>query len=186
MALIEIKKLRPYEIQLEFPSNHDSFILRNNKKSKRGEKPLIDLVVDKEELKFCVEFALFKQNSNEKGTINKTAKTVKMINDMIRLGNESYYTKRKAYFVCVADDKMLGHQLQSKILGVFPSNYLITMDIVKKQMETKTSDFDERFIKKFEEMNCSYHAKIIYNEKIEAKKINRETRMLIWEMTRKN
>lgn len=182
-ALAEVEKLQPHEIQIEYPMNIQSFIIRNNTKSKRKEKPQIDLVVEKLGLNLSVEFALFRQNSNEEGTINKTARTVKMLNDMIRLGLDSYHTKRKGYFICVADDKMLGHQLQSKIISKFPSDYLITMNVVNKQKEMKTCAFDDRFIKKFEMMKCSFKAKLIYNENLEAEKITRETRILVWELT---
>ena len=185
IAVLEVEKLKPSEIQIEFPINDQSFILRNNEKSKRKEKPLMDLVIDKGELRFCAEFGLFRQNRNEEGSINKTARTVKMINDMIRLGIDSYYTKRKAYFICVADDKMLGHQLRSGILEGFPSDYTISMDMVKQQMKNRTAAFDERFIKKFEEMKCSFQANLLFNEEIKAEKINRETRIIIWEITKK-
>ena len=145
----------------------------------------MDLVIDKVGLRFCAEFGLFRQNSNEEGNINKTARTVKMINDMIRLGIDSFYTKRNAYFICVADDKMLGHQLQSRILGRFPSDYIISMDIINQQMGNKTAAFDERFIKKFKEMKCSFQAKLLFNEEIKAEKTNMETRIIVWEITRK-
>lgn len=109
-----------------------------------------------------------------------------MIMDMIRLGIDSYFTKRKAYFICIADYKMLGHQLQSGILGKFPSKYHISMDIVNQLRKNKTADkvFDERFINKFEEMKCSLNANLIFDEAIQAKNIIMEKRILVWEITR--
>src|ERR1051326_2595915 len=86
-AVTEIKKLNPWDIQLENSIDKNSFIQRNNRSSKRSENPQIDLVIDK--LKICAEFGLFRRNKNENGNINKTARTVKMLNDMIRLGLES-------------------------------------------------------------------------------------------------
>lgn len=183
-AILKELKLQPWEIFIEYPIDIKSFEKRENKESKRNEKPLMDLVINNDELKICVEFALFRQNSNEEGSINKTARTVKMLNDLIRLGIDSYNTKRKAYFICVADDKMLGHQLQSKIIGPFPSNYEITWDIVNKQMLSKTSAFDQRFINVFKKMNTSFKANIIFNEDIEFKNKNRKTKLIIWEINK--
>ena len=150
----------------------------------RKEKPKMDLVVDK--LKMCFEFGLFRQNSNEEGTINKTNRLFKTISDMIRLGLETYFTKRKAYFICVADAKMLGHSLQSKLLGRFPSNYEITPNLIAQLSTMKTADFDERFIEKMNELNLSFNAKIIHNEEIHGSKINFETRIIIWEVICQN
>jgi len=196
IALAEVEKLKPCDIQIEVPiRNSESiqyFIPRDNKKSKRKEQPKMDLVLDKGNIGFCAEFGLFRQNRNDKGNIDQTTKTMKMIEDMIRLGIYSYNNKLKAYFICVADDKMLRHHLQSRILGEFPSDYQISMEIIKKLMEKKTAakemnkeDFYGRFIKKFEEMKCSFQAKLLFNEEIKAEKINMETRIVIWEITKK-
>ncbi len=180
IALSEIEKLKPCDIQLEYSIHKSAFKERLNKKSKRKEKPQIDLVVETEQRKLNFEFGLFRQNSNEEGSINKTARTVKMINDMIRLAVDSHFTNRESYFICVADDKMLGHQLQSKILGKFPSDYVINKELIKKQKEKKTSDFDDRFLAVFNELDLSIKSKIIFNRKVEAKLINRETRIIVW------
>lgn len=182
IAISEVEKLKPSDIQIEFPMGNQSFIPRMNIKSKRKEKPQLDLVIDKGNLRISVEFALFRQNSNFEGNINKTARTVKMINDMIRLGIDSYYTKRKAYFICVADDKMIGHKLRSGILGKFPSDYEISRKLVEQQREIKTSAFDDRFINKFNEMNFEFNAKLIFNEEVKAREIKGETRILVWEI----
>jgi hypothetical protein len=180
IALSEVLKLRPSDIQLEYSIHKSAFKERKNKNSKRKEKPQIDLIIETFEYKLNVEFGLFRQNSNENGNINKTARIVKMLNDMIRLALDSYYTKRDAYFVCVADDKMIGHQLQSKLIGKFPSDYQINNELIKNQKGKRTSDFDERFLSVFSELELEVYSKIVYNKKIEAQFINRETRVIIW------
>jgi len=180
MALTEVNGLKNHEIVLESAIDKRSFIPRDNKKSNRKENPKMDLVVDK--LNLCVEFGLFRQNSNEEGTINKTSRLVKMLNDMIRLGLESYHTKRRAYFICVADSKMLGHQLNSKILESFPANYIINKELVDKLCEKKTSNFDRRFINKMNVLNLSFNSRLIYDKEVIASKIYFETRILIWEV----
>ncbi len=182
IALAEIENLNSWDIWLESDIHEESFKNRNNKDSKRKESPQLDLVVESKNLNICIEFGLFRQNSNENGTINKTAKTVKMLNDMIRVGLDSFFTKRKAYFICIADDKILGHQLNSKIIGKFPSDYAITKEVIAKQLEMKTSDFDERFLKVFFERNIELKAKIIFDNPFEGEKIKRETRVIIWEI----
>ena len=185
IALTEIEQLRHSDIQLEYAINKSAFKERLNTNSKRKEKPQIDLVVETPHLKLNFEFGLFRQNSNEKGNINKTARTVKMLNDMIRLALDSYFTEREAYFVCVADDKMLRHQLQSKILEKFPANYQINKDLIEMQKRNKTSDFDDRFLSVFYNLDLEIMSKIVFNEEIKAKEINRETRIIIWNITTK-
>ena len=142
---------------------------------------MMDLVVKNSEINICAEFGLFKQNSNEKGTINKTARTIKMINDMIRTSLESKFTETKGYFICVADSKIIGHKMRNQYLEKFPSNYQITKDFIYHQMEQKTNKIDERFLKVFIPMNKSITSKIIYNEQLRAKNITNETRVIIWE-----
>lgn len=182
-ALTEVKNLKNYEIVLESAINSEAYIPREvSPNTLRKQKPKMDIVIDK--LNICAEFGLFRQNSNEEGTINKTNRLIKTLNDMIRLGLESNFTRRKAYFICVADSKMLGHRLQSKRLGAFPSNYQIDLDLVNELCLKKTSDFDRRFINKMQELNLSFNAKLILNEEIIADKINFETRLIAWEVVR--
>ncbi len=180
MALNSLENLKNYEIILESAIDKRSFQPRSNMRSYRKEKPKMDLVVDK--LNICLEFGLFRQNSNDEGTINKTARLVKMLNDMIRLGIEKHHTGRSAFFVCVADSKMLGHQLRSKILPRFPSNYIINHKVIEKQCESKTSNFDFRFIEIMKSLNLSLNANLVFEKEILSNKINLETRMLIWEI----
>lgn len=180
IALSEIENLNPSDLQLEYPIHEKAFNKRMNHRSKRNEKPQLDMMISRGDLKMSFEFALFRQNSNKEGSINKTGRTTKMLNDMIRLALDSYYTKRDAYFICVADDKMLGHQLRSKIIERFPSNYEITKSLIEKHKEIKTSKFDDRFTSVFNKLNFNIISEIIFNTEIQAKKIERKTRVLIW------
>ncbi|WP_281296936.1 hypothetical protein [Flavobacterium limnophilum] len=183
IASTEVKNLKNYEIVLESAISSQAYIPRQvSPNTLRKQKPKMDIVIDK--LNICAEFGLFRQNSNEEGTINKTNRLIKTLNDMIRLGLESNFTKRNAYFICVADSKMLRHQLQSKSLGPFPSDYQINLDLVNELCLKKTSDFDRRFINKMQELNLSFNAKLIFNEEIIADKINLETRLIAWEVVR--
>jgi hypothetical protein len=96
--------------------------------------------------------------------------------------NKSTELKLIAFFICVADKKIPGHQLKSKILGQFPSDYTINEKVIEKQNESRTSDFDERFLKKFKELKMTIKANIIFERKISAKKINMETKLIVWEI----
>lgn len=181
-AITVICNLRPSQIQIEVPIHSSSFIPRSNQNSYRKEKPQMDLVVETEKLNISVEFAMFKQNSNEDGTVNSTERTVKFMNDMMRLAIDSIYTKRKGYFICVADDTFLGHQLNTKLIGRFPSHYIITPEIIDRQMTTKTSKFDDRFLSVLKELNGNIKADIIFDRDVVGEKIHRITKILIWEV----
>ncbi len=179
-ALMQVYNFQPHKIQIEVPINNLTFIPTNDPKSYRKEKPLVDLVVNEKELKISAEFGLFRQNSNEDGTINKTSRLVKMLNDMIRVSLEAYFTKTAGLFICVADSKMLGHQIRSRIVDKFPSDYVITNEKINHQLTQKTNNFDNRFLKVFQPLNKIISSKLIVNEKLYASKINNETRLLIW------
>lgn len=181
-ALIETYHFRPSQIQIEVPLNNMAFIPSREKISYRNEKPLIDLVVDENQLNISVEFGLFRQNSNEEGNIDKTARLVKMLNDMIRISLETHFTSSKGLFVCVADHKMINHQIRSKIVGPFPSDYTITNDIINHQLKQKTNKFDKRFLKVFQPLNKQISSNLLVNEQLTAKNISNETRLLIWEV----
>lgn len=161
--------------------NVSSFIPRANQNSYRKEKPQMDLVVETEQLNISIEFAMFKQNSNENGTVNSTARTVKFMNDMLRLAVDKHFTSRNSYFICVADDTFLGHQLKTKLIGKFPSHYEITSEIIKRQKETKTSKFDNRFLTVFDSLQGIIKADLIYNRDIIGPE--RQTKILIWEVS---
>jgi hypothetical protein len=183
VALSEKEKLNPSDIQLEYSIHKSAYLPRDNKQSKRNENPQIDLVVNISTNKLNFEFGLFRKNSNENGGIDKTAKTVKMINDMIRLALDSKFTSRESYFICVADEKILGHQLQSKIIGAFPSNYLINKDLIFNLKQLKTSRLDDRFLNKLCELDLNINCNIIFNEKLEAISLDLETRVIVWKVT---
>ncbi|GAA4242826.1 hypothetical protein [Winogradskyella damuponensis] len=181
-ALKQERILQNYDIKLESGIDLRTYIPRPVlPRTKRKQKPKMDLVVDK--LSLCAEFGLFRQNSNDEGSINKTERLIKTLNDMIRLGLDTYFTKRKAYFICVADAKMLGHRLQSQLLERFPADYRITPNLITELCEMRTSNFDFRFIEKMYELNLSFNANIIFEEDILADQINMETRLIIWEVT---
>jgi hypothetical protein len=178
-TILQVLKLNPWEIVLEHPVHSNTFTPRSNQRSMRKEKPQIDLVV-RDPINLSIEFGLFRQNSNEEGSINKTQRTVKMIKDFIRLALDSYHTKRKGYFICVADRYMLSHQLRSRQLGPFPSNYIITMNLINQQMETIKCNYDDRFLIKLNELNFPINASLVYNQPLVGSKLISETRLLIW------
>lgn len=181
IALSKVMNLKNYEISLESAIGGDAYIPRDvSPRTMRGQKPKMDMIVNK--LNLCIEFGLFRQDSNEDGTINKTDRLIKTLNDMIRLGIVSKLTGRNAYFICVADSKMLGHQLQSKLLGKFPDDYIITSDLVDELKLMKTTKFDSRFTDKMKELKLSLSSELIFNKNIEAEKIKLETRLLVWQV----
>ncbi|WP_316826060.1 hypothetical protein [Pedobacter miscanthi] len=181
-AVMETNSLRPSQIQLEVPINGQCFIPLAEKISFRKEKPLIDMVIMEPILNISAEFGLFRQNSNENGTINKTSRAVKMLNDMIRVSLEAHFTGTKGLFICVADHKMLGHQIRSNIIERFPSSYRISNDIIEHQLKQKTNQFDHRFLKVFQPMKREIVSDLIFNEILMAEQIKSETRVLIWEV----
>jgi hypothetical protein len=105
-----------------------------------------------------------------------------MINDIIRLALDSKFTNRESYFICVADEKILGHQLQSKIIGAFPSNYLIDKGLVYRLKVLKTSRLDDRFVNKLNELDIKINCEIIFNEKLEAVYLDLQTRVIVWKV----
>jgi len=182
-ALMQSFDLEPHQIQLEVAINGQCFVPMKNTASKRGEKPLIDLVVNEDKIKLSAEFGLFRQNSNEDGTINQTARTVKMLNDMIRVSLESHFTGTKGYFICIADHKMLGHQMRSRIIERFPASYHINNPLIMHQLAQKTNNFDARFLNVFTAMDRGINSELVYNRLLQAAQIQLETRLLIWEVT---
>ena len=182
-ALMKTYNFRPSQIQIEVPINSQTFIPAKEKISFRNEKPLIDLVVDESEIKLSAEFGLFRQNSNEEGAINKTARLVKMLNDMVRVSLEAHFTGTTGLFVCVAHHKMIGHQIRSNIVDRFPSNYIIANDIINHQLAQRTNKFDRRFLKVFQPLNKNISSRLIFNDQLKAQKVKHETRLLIWEVS---
>lgn len=183
LALQEVKKLNSFDIHPEFPICDTAYIPRNHINSKRKEKPQIDLWVNTKELNIACEFGLFRQNSNIDGSINKTNRTFKMLDDFLRIFLKCHYTGAKGYFICVADSKMLGHQLRNKSLNPFPANDYTFNNLELDHIigDTKNS-LDERFMIKLNELQLNVNASLIYNEQIHSQINTLETRILVWKI----
>jgi|SRR6185437_9467686 len=182
-AISDRLNLKSWELQLEYPVCEETYIPRLDPKSKRKEKPQIDLVITNQRINAAFEFGLFRRNSNPNGTINKTGKTLKMINDFIRLGMHSYYTGHESFFICVADSFMLKHQMDCKVYDPFPaSKYSISQEEINKintAVITK-SFFDERFFQKRDSLSLNIHARLIHESEIRATNIEYLTKLLVW------
>ena len=100
---------------------------------------------------------------------------------MVRASLESKFTNTKGYFICVADNKIIGHKMQNEFIGKFPSDYEITNEFLEHQLEKKTNKIDRRFLNIFKPMNKKIISKIVYNELLISKNIKNETRVIIWE-----
>lgn len=183
LALQEVKKLNTYDIHPEFPICEYAYIPRNHINSKRKEKPQIDLWVKTNKLNIACEFGLFRQNSNIDGSINKTNRTFKMLDDFLRLFLKCHFTGAKGYFICVADSKMLGHQLRNKLLNPFPAvHYTFDNFELNKIIGTTKNYLDERFVNKLNELQLNVNACLIFNEQINSPINTLETRILVWEI----
>jgi hypothetical protein len=182
-SLTEKLKLSPWDLQLEYPVHEESFIPRLDPKSKRKEKPQIDLIILTEKLNAAFEFGLFRRNRNPNGTINKTGRTLKMLNDFVRLGLHSYYTRHESFFVCVADSFMLKHRMDCKVYDAFPASkyYVAQSQIEQIKLAVKTVEhLDERFFKKAETIKLSITADLIYDSEIKADTLEHTTKILVW------
>ncbi len=186
LALQEMKVIHPWEIQLEHPLHLDSFVSNLHENSKRKEKPQVDLMIDTDTVKMCVEFAFFRRNSNPTGGIKVTENTFKMLNDFMRLALHSHHTKCASYFVCVADKKMLGYQLGDGSLGIFPAvQYVFDHTLLSVMVENYKSgkkEISDKFLNKLQELNITISANLKYNEVITTELNPLETRILIWEV----
>jgi hypothetical protein len=184
-ALSEVLELQTWDLQLEYPVHNESYIPRNDIKSKRKENPQIDLVVSNDKIKTAFEFGLFKRNSNPNGTVNKTGRTLKMINDFVRLGLHKHYTNEESFFICVADSFMINHQMDSKIFDSFPAGkyYFTSIELERLRKAVKTDNFfDERFLKKAELIKLSIKADLIYESVIQANTLEHLTKIIIWKV----
>ncbi len=184
-ALVEQLKLEPWQIQLEYPLHTNTFFPRQNARRKRDEKPQIDLFVKTNDKNFCVEFAIFKRNKVDGSAGNDTEYAFKILNDFMRLGLQAYFTNADAYFVCVADKIMLGKQLWSKKLPIFPSevykfNSVTLADIMLDYKSAKK--IDDRFFKKFKELDLTIVAEKIFDELVVSEINQIETRTLVWKI----
>jgi len=184
-ALTQVLKLKTWDLQLEYPISDDAYVPRMDPKSRRKENPQIDLVITNENLNASFEFGFFKRNSNPKGTINKTGRTLKMINDFVRLGLYSFYTRSESYFVCVADSFMLKHRMDCKVYEAFPATkYYVSLNEINHLRDAVITKgfFDERFFQKAESLNVSFEASLIHSAEIIAKTLEHETRTLVWKI----
>lgn len=186
LALQEMKVLNPWEIQLEHPLHLDSFVSNLHENSKRKEKPQVDLMIDTDTVKMCVEFAFFRRNSNPESNIKVTENTFKMINDFMRLALHSHNVKCKSYFICVADSKMLGRQLWDKTFEIFPSlQYKFDHEsllVLVENFKSGKKQINDKFLNKLKELNLTIVANLIYNEAVTTELNPLETRILIWEV----
>jgi hypothetical protein len=187
LAIQEIKKIPAHKIQLEHPMHQNAFIRRNDPRSYRKEKPQIDLWIDEPELKACFEFGLFKHNSNINGSINKTDRIYKMLSDFIRLSLQSFYCNSDAYFICVADKKIINHQLRNKWLPPFPAlEYKLNSNQLDNLLQSTKSIIDPRFLEKFRELNLNLSATKIFDEIIYSKINTLETHIITWKVKSTN
>ena len=185
-ALQKTKNLHPWELQLEYPIHINAFIPNKVEGSKRNEKPQIDLLVNNHDFKICAEFAMFRRNSNPDSDIAVTENTIKMLNDFVRLALQSYYTNSDAYFVCVADAKMLEYQLNKiENFPVFPGKkYRISFDSIESIITKYKSGkkFDMRFVSKKQELLLEIEANLVFEEQINSTLNPLLTKILIWKI----
>jgi hypothetical protein len=86
-----------------------------------------------------------------------------MVSDFTRLSLQSHITKSKAYFICVADDKMMGHKLQSEILPEFPSKqYNLDHHVISKLLRSTKTKIKDRFFIKAKEPEIGTEANLIF------------------------
>lgn len=186
LALKEELHVSPWDMQLEHPIVGNAFAPRNDAKSKRKEKPKVDLWVDAQDQKLTFEFGIFKRNSVDNSPINDTEYAFKILNDLMRLALVKHLTKCDAYFVCVADAMMLGRQLSHKKLSAFPSrsytfNHTELVDIMANYDSAKK--IDSRFLVQLDRLNVRVIANLVFNERIVSPLNTLETRILVWEVT---
>lgn len=181
-SIIEEYSIPTWYMQLERSMHPNSYALRTIPRRKRKENRLIDLLVHCDRFNVCFEFGLFRKYSNSKGNIDVTAKTGKVINDVLRLSLESHLAQRESYFVGVADNKMIGHQLQNKLLDAFPANYEVDAELLGRLCDGKTfrDQIDAGFKAKFEQYGLSFDAKIHFNEALHGAHVEHETRLIVW------
>ena len=186
-ALREIKKLEPWQLHLEYPVSEGTYHPRKTVGSKRKENPQVDLWIHEGSLKLCIEFGFFRRNSNDKGSISVTENVFKMLNDFIRIAIQSKTNSSSAYFICVADQKMLNTELY-KYDGFenFPApQYIFDWKIMNDLVGTYTSakKIDDRFLQIMKELKMKITANQIFKKEIFSKINTFKTEVLIWEVT---
>lgn len=192
-AIKKETQIKNWEINLEYPINKNAFISDKNEKSKREQNPQIDLYINSDEVNLIAEFGFFRRNSVKDSTINVTEKTFKMFNDIIRLALHNYFEKEKndAYFVCVADEKMLDKGYNKIKLPKFPGEiYEITVDLlneIKDKYKTSNETIQDKFLKKFYELNrnnkITISANLICEKKLNRSNDNLNAKILFYKIT---
>ena len=170
VALMNVFSLKSHDIQVEVPIHKETFIERNTPGSKRKESPQIDLFSKIGDRGITVEFGIFKRNSNINASINQTESVFKILNDMLRLSLNQNYTDCDAYFVCVADEKLIGKKLRGNMFPAFPpQKYEFNHSNIEswvQSIKSAESKFDDRFFPKASELRLLINASLIYDEKI--------------------
>jgi hypothetical protein len=204
IAFMNNNNLQPYDIQVEYPINPNAFVSNLHPNSKRKENPQIDLFCNHPNKVITAEFGLFKRNSNPNGQVNAPEKVFKMLNDMLRLSLNQIFNHNEAFFVCVADSKILGKQMRNNILPAFPAaTYVfnhVDINTWIRNLKSAESIFDKRFVDKANILQLSINAELIFNQRIQnpaqplaAANLNTfpatnnlETRTLVYKITGKN
>jgi hypothetical protein len=185
-AASKIFKLRSWEIQVEYPFPEETYHSLKNTRSRRKENPKVDMSFTIGMVRNYFEFGLFKRNGNMDGQINATARIYKMLNDFMRLSTlKRFDPDSKAFFICVADQKILGHKLQNEEIHKFPAKvYSVSGDILDKFSKTKTGkkNIDEKFLRKLKQLEISIKARLIYEHELTPGINELETRILVWEI----
>jgi hypothetical protein len=204
IAFMNNNNLQPFDIQIEYPINPNAFISNLHPNSKRKENPQIDLFCNRPNKVITAEFGLFKRNSNPNAPVNAPEKVFKMLNDMLRLSLNQIFYRNEAFFVCVADSKILGAQMRNNVLPAFPAaNYVfnhIDINTWISTLKSAESNFDKRFVDKANVLQLSINAELIFNQRIQnpaqpqqaadlnvfPATNNLETRALVYKITGKN
>lgn len=204
IAFMNNKNLQPHDIQVEYPINPNAFVSNLHPNSKRKENPQIDLFCNHPNKVITAEFGLFKRNSNPNAPVNAPEKVFKMLNDMLRLSLNQIFNRNEAFFICVADSKILGAQMRNNILPVFPAAAYVFnhLDINTwiRNLKSAESNFDKRFVDKANILQLSINAELIFNQRIQnpaqpqaganlstfPATNNLETRALVYKITGKN
>jgi 2-polyprenyl-3-methyl-5-hydroxy-6-metoxy-1,4-benzoquinol methylase len=170
IAFMNNLNLQSHDIQVEYPITPNAYVPNPHNNSKRKENPQIDFFCSNPNKVVSAEFGLFKRNSNLDSNINATEKVFKMLNDMLRLSLNQIFNPNEAYFICVADSKILGAQMRNSILPAFPaSNYAFNYNDINewiRGIRSAKSNFDNRFVEKANALQLSIHAELIFNQRI--------------------
>ena len=182
IAISEILKLNPWDIQLQSGIVKSICHDMANEPGSKKDRPELDMVIMKNDININVEFDLFRKESFDEVRMNKNARTIKMLNDMVRLAFDSYFTKRKCYYVCVTDKTLIGHKINSDNIKKFPSDYGLSKSMILKLKETYTKGFDERIISRIDQNISAIQSTIIYNQLLKANGTSKTSRIIAWEV----